>query len=186
MPRRPSHATPRDVPPPGVEPEPLGLQPSAQTSYARVGGAPARRSSSSSRFGCHRARSRGAQRAPRAWMHPRSSRAHLGSHAPAGFAGAASRGHDRELILLIMSRYVSGCVVSCTSAGYCREPGARRSSGRPKRRRATEFPWWPFRTTTLVTSFELKAPGRTAERADRGIRSALAGKQATSVTRTPG
>ena len=36
MPRRPSHATPRDVPPPGIEPEPLGLQPSAQTNYARV------------------------------------------------------------------------------------------------------------------------------------------------------
>jgi hypothetical protein len=25
------------VPPPGIEPEPLGLQPSAQTNYARVG-----------------------------------------------------------------------------------------------------------------------------------------------------
>ena len=36
MPRRPSHATPRDVPPSGIEPEPLGLQPSAQTNYARV------------------------------------------------------------------------------------------------------------------------------------------------------
>lgn len=44
------------VPPSGIEPEPLGLQPSAQTNYARVGWSAclAGHSSSSSLFGCQR------------------------------------------------------------------------------------------------------------------------------------
>lgn len=69
------------VPPSGIEPEPLGLQPSAQTNYARVGYerrarlGHARRRSSSSFFDCQRA---GCAGAPRALGGPCSRTAHLG------------------------------------------------------------------------------------------------------------
>lgn len=74
------------VPPSGIEPEPPGLQPGAQTYYARVGyerravlGRHARgaRSSSSSSSVVRDRPDRRAQGAPRAAMHPPVARVHL-------------------------------------------------------------------------------------------------------------
>ena len=84
------------VPPPGIEPGPLGLQPSAQTNCARVGGGavpgnkprarrvflrwvPARAPSSSSLFGCQRAAFR------------RARKAHLGRRCSRGLRNCTSR-----------------------------------------------------------------------------------------------
>jgi hypothetical protein len=87
----PGFATDPQVPPSGIEPEPLGLQPSAQTNYARVGYECCTRALQAHVqhqiiiviiFGCHRAhqffsRSGRTKDAPRALMQSLSQRAHL-------------------------------------------------------------------------------------------------------------
>ena len=73
------------VPPPGIEPEPLGLQPSAQTNYARVGyerctrwlGMRAPQIIIVKLFDCQRDHRRRPQGAPPALMHWQSLRVHL-------------------------------------------------------------------------------------------------------------
>jgi hypothetical protein len=102
---------------------------------------PARHPSSSLLFSCHRARSRRAQRAPRAWMPPRTSRTHLGSRRAHGPRGRSrSNRHDRESRLSITSRYIT--VV-----------GSRTGNVRPETSKGHPVSLgWPFCTETLVTS----------------------------------
>lgn len=131
------------VPPPGIEPGPLGLQPSAQTNYAKVGrgrraagmvpvrgaffvgalpGHPHHRSS------VVRDLPRRAQGAPRAVMHPRDSRIHL------------SRIRDRDCY----SRFR----VARIRLSSPRRPGARVGAARNEEGPPGFFPGGPWRCVT--------------------------------------
>jgi len=83
---------------------------------------------------------RRAQRAPQAWMHPPISRAHLGSRCIHGPRECSSRDHVIGS-LSSRSRVVTSQLLSRVRAIFG-----------PKRRRATRFPGWPFRTVTSFTS----------------------------------
>jgi hypothetical protein len=117
-----------DVPPPGIEPGPLGLQPSAQTSYARVGllgclPAP----SSSLLFGCHR--SIPAEDAPRATMHPQDTRTHP-SRPRAGVLNPRSR---------VAKTLIVGDVGRCSARNVEGPPGI---SGGPSARVIDQITSW--------------------------------------------
>ena len=131
----------QEVPPPGIEPGPLGLQPSAQTNCARVGSVlraalgrhaasllgclPA--PSSSSLFGCQRSRSACAGRTS-------------GGDASAAFAGAPSR--PRPPVIHSGSRVAEfSCLSTSDSSGV---KAARNVEGPPG------FPGWPFSAADLV------------------------------------
>lgn len=142
------------VPPSGIEPEPLGLQPSAQTNYARVG---------------YERRARGAHldhsrclRSPRgADHHHRSSvvreqvrRAHLPPSCER-FGGARTSGVSALACLASAPIAIRDLNFrSRVAKSDCRGFGCetRNVEGPPG------FPWRPFRTRRVVTRYSWDRP----------------------------